>query len=66
MGTESEADKVSQRLVLVREGIAEAAAKCGRLPEDIKLIAVTKFVEKERILPAILNGITDVDENRAQ
>ena len=66
MGTESEADKVSQRLVLVREGIAEAAAKCGRLPEDIKLIAVTKFVEKERILPAILNGITDVGENRAQ
>ncbi len=65
MGTESEADKVSQRLVLVREGIAEAAAKCGRRPEDIKLIAVTKFVEKERILPAILNGITDVGENRA-
>ena len=50
----------------VAENAAEAAVKSGRKPEDIRLIAVTKFVEPERILPAFKAGCLEVGENRAQ
>ena len=51
---------------VVRENVAEAAVKSGRSPEDVRLVAVTKFVEEERILPALEAGCLEVGENRAQ
>ena len=50
----------------VLEGIQSACAQSGRRPEDITLIAVTKYVPAERIAPALDLGITNVGENRAQ
>lgn len=66
MGTENDAYRLDKKLVLIKESIAEAEYKANRLLGSVRLICVTKFIEKERILPAIMEGITDVGENRAQ
>ncbi len=46
--------------------IYEAAARCGRDPASIKLVAVTKTVPPENIRQAIESGIRDIGENRLQ
>jgi pyridoxal phosphate enzyme (YggS family) len=50
----------------VRERIARAAARSGRKPGDVLLVAVTKTIPAERIDEAIAAGITDLGENRVQ
>ena len=50
----------------VADNIREAALKAGRDPGEIRLVAVTKFVDTERIAAAIGAGCTEVGENRAQ
>lgn len=57
---------VAENFRRVKETVAEAAERSGRRPEDVRLIAVTKFVDKERIREAIDAGGTEVGENRAQ
>ena len=57
---------VGENYKRVSENVAEAAVRSGRKPEDIRLIAVTKFVEAERIIPAFEAGCLEVGENRAQ
>jgi len=51
----------------VRASIADAAAKCGRAPEDITLVAVTKGFAW-RTVQHIVEGarLTDLGENRVQ
>ncbi len=44
----------------------EAAERAGRDPHDIRLVAVTKRVEPERILKALEHGINSFGENYAQ
>ena len=46
--------------------IQEAAARSGRDPASIRLIAVTKTVPAERIREAVDCGVRDVGENRLQ
>jgi hypothetical protein len=46
--------------------IEKAAEKIGKSKEDIKLVAVTKTVELERIKEAIKCGIQIIGENRVQ
>ena len=62
----SEADFVYGNLERVRERVREAELRSGRKPGDVRIIAVTKTVEPERILKAIDCGITDIGENRVQ
>lgn len=50
----------------VEERIRTAAIRAGRNPDEIKLIAVTKTVDADRICKALEYGITDVGENRVQ
>ena len=57
---------VAENYRIVRDRVAEAAIKSGRSPEDVRLVAVTKFVEEERIAKAIGAGCLEVGENRAQ
>lgn len=57
---------VAENYRRVKEAAAEAAYKSGRRPEDIRLVAVTKFVETDLIRMAIGAGCTEVGENRAQ
>lgn len=57
---------IQKNVAIVRERIAEAEYKAGRPQGCVRLVGVTKFVEKERIAPALLAGITETGENRAQ
>lgn len=57
---------IAERLGAVRHGIAEAARRVGRDPEDIRLIAVSKTVEPERVREVIAAGQCDLGENKVQ
>jgi len=50
----------------VRARIATAAARAGRDPADVTLVAATKTVPPAAIAAALAAGVTDVGENRAQ
>lgn len=50
----------------VRRRITEAAARAGRDPAEITLIAVTKTVDAETTQKLIELGVTDIAENRQQ
>ena len=50
----------------ILDKIHEAAARSGRDPTSVKLIAVTKTVPATTIREAVAAGITDIGENRLQ
>jgi len=50
----------------VKERIENAAKRAGRHKDDIKLVAVTKGVEPERMIEAVSAGIHTFGENYAQ
>ncbi len=57
---------VRDNITLVREEIARAAAKAGRSPAEVRLLAVTKTVDDDRIREAIAAGVDLVGENYVQ
>lgn len=57
---------INENLEKINARIDAAAKKSGRNPGDIKLIAVTKTVDAQRIEKAISLGIKDLGENRVQ
>ena len=57
---------IESRLNDVKARISAAAKECGRAPEDIKLIAVTKTYPIEAMNEAIRLGVTDIGENKPQ
>ncbi len=57
---------VADRLTAVRERVESAAVGCGRDPEDITLIAVSKTFSAEVVNQAVAAGATDLGENRVQ
>lgn len=57
---------VEENIQLVREKIAEAALRSGRDPSEVRLMAVTKTVDDERIRKAIACGIDIIGENYVQ
>src|SRR5438045_1230325 len=57
---------VSDNLALVRERISKAAARAGRTPDSITLMAVSKTIEPERIRQAYMAGVRVFGENRVQ
>ena len=59
-------DVVRRNVAEVRSRIAAAAARSGRDPEDVSLIAVTKTVGIEEIRSAVGTGITSLGENYVQ
>jgi pyridoxal phosphate enzyme (YggS family) len=50
----------------VRERVSDAAARAGRDPDDVTVVAVTKGVDVDAIAEAGDSGIADFGENRAQ
>ncbi|WP_053366121.1 YggS family pyridoxal phosphate-dependent enzyme [Bacillus sp. FJAT-27245] len=48
----------------IRTRIAEACLKSKRDPDEVKIIAVTKYVSTDRALEAVEAGIRDIGENR--
>jgi pyridoxal phosphate enzyme (YggS family) len=57
---------VKAALERVNRRIAEAAVACGRPPESIRLVAVSKTVPADRLAGAIDAGATIVGENYIQ
>jgi len=58
--------KIRNNLHKVRERIRIAAERCGRNPEDIMLVAVSKTVGPEAIETAIKENVINFGENRVQ
>ena len=50
----------------ILDRIHNAAAKSGRVPSSVRLIAVTKKVSVEKIREAAASGISHIGENRLQ
>jgi pyridoxal phosphate enzyme (YggS family) len=59
-------DHVRANLQCVREQIAAAARRAGRRPEDVQVLAATKYVSAEDMPLLAESGIILVGENRAQ
>lgn len=57
---------IADRLAAVRERIARAAARSGRRPEDVTLVAVGKTFGAEAIREAFAAGLRDFGENKVQ
>ncbi|MFG0243045.1 MAG: YggS family pyridoxal phosphate-dependent enzyme [Phycisphaerales bacterium JB054] len=59
-------DTLAGRYAHTCQRVADAAAKSGRRPEDIILVAVTKNAEPEQIREVLALGHRDLGENRVQ
>ena len=57
---------VAENVAGIRERIAKAARRAGRRPEDVRLVAVSKKVEAERVRQAIAAGVAILGENYIQ
>lgn len=55
--------KVIENLQAIQENILQACVKSNRNPNEVKIIAVTKYVSNDRAKEAIEAGILDLGEN---
>ncbi|HEY1865155.1 MAG TPA: YggS family pyridoxal phosphate-dependent enzyme [Roseiarcus sp.] len=62
-----DAQGAAARLVALRQSIARRARDCGREPEEVKLVAVSKTFSADEVWPTIASaGQTRFGENRVQ
>ena len=59
-------EKLERRVRAVQQGIAQAAKDAGRSPEEILLLAATKYATAEQINALAALGVHDIGENRVQ
>ncbi len=59
-------EAIPDRLEAARERIARVASACGREPDSVRMVAVTKSFPLEMVRGALAAGITDIGENRVQ
>ena len=57
---------IESNIKKIKDEITSICNDCGRNPEDVNLMAVTKTVDVDAVLEAIEAGITDVGENKPQ
>ena len=57
---------IAENIAQVRANMADACRRAGRKEDEVKLIAVTKYVEEDRIAEAFACGLLTVGENHAQ
>lgn len=57
---------IAENVVRVRAQMSEAALRCGRNPEEIKLCAATKMNDADAVRQAIAAGVDCCGENRVQ
>lgn len=55
---------VQRNLIAIKQNILEACRNSNRNPEEIKIVAVTKYVSVSRAQDALSSGIADFGENR--
>lgn len=58
--------QVGERLAIIAERIRQAQQKAGRVNDTVRLIAVTKYVDVQRVLALQSEGLQDFGENRWQ
>jgi len=66
MDREHEREMLTQRLQQVEDRIQAACRRSGRRREEVKIIAVTKYVDAEAIGDLLSIGIEHIGENRVQ
>ncbi|MFI4874782.1 MAG: YggS family pyridoxal phosphate-dependent enzyme [Blastopirellula sp. JB062] len=59
-------DRLAENLARVRRHMSDAAARSGRSVEDVRLIAVTKYVDAETAALLVDLGCRDLGESRPQ
>lgn len=59
-------ENIRENIESIRKRIADAAKRAGRDADDIKLIAVTKTVDIDKVEEAIAAGTLDAGENKPQ
>ena len=59
-------ENIRENIESIRKRIADAAKRAGRDADDIKLIAVTKTVDVDKVEEAIAAGALDAGENKPQ
>lgn len=57
---------IAERVAAVRERIARAAARAGRRPGEVALVAVSKSFPPEAVREAFAAGLRDFGENKVQ
>ena len=57
---------IKEKLAALKNNIAQVCGRCGRNPDDIVLVGVTKFAEAADIAEAVRCGLTDIGENKVQ
>jgi pyridoxal phosphate enzyme (YggS family) len=57
---------IKENVARVQERIASACRRCGRRPEDVKLLAISKTFPAECIRVGFEAGLRDFGENRVQ
>ena len=57
---------IAENLAIIRQKIEETCKRSGRNPDEVKLIAVSKYFGVDAIVEAKNCGLTDFGENRAQ
>jgi hypothetical protein len=60
------ASQIAANLAQVRQKIADVAARCGRRGEEIRLVAVTKYVGPAEVRALVEAGCTELGESRPQ
>ena len=63
---EDEVARIAENVARVRGRIAEAAARSGRAPSHVTLVAVTKYVPADMVRPLVAAGCLDLGESRPQ
>jgi len=58
--------EIEENVARVRERIGAACRRCGRGPDDVKLLAISKTFPPESIRAAYEVGLRDFGENRVQ
>ncbi|UYZ14926.1 YggS family pyridoxal phosphate-dependent enzyme [Brevibacillus sp. WF146] len=61
-----EREMLKERLAAVEERIAAACARANRKREEVKVIAVTKYVDADTIGDLLAIGVEHIGENRVQ
>ncbi len=57
---------IAQNIDSIKQRIREICAGCGRNPDEIRLVAVTKTHPEDKILEARQAGLSEFGENRVQ
>jgi len=57
---------IAERIQTIQENIAAACRRCGREPDQIQIVVVTKNAPLAAIQEIIRLGFTDLGENRVQ